>query len=319
MGVPRTPEVAGSGRAPATSESAGQGQVSVREPGPEFVSCKTRIQDALPNGSAHRRVHRRVLAPTRHQEPYGRAQVDRRETYLTIGFDDGTETTITLCPPGDGDRVAVGTATNSSSIWRMFTSRSKKGGSDVFITAAALGTAQKISLHESGVWRTAFHTEELAAKYGHTGTPEHGGDPRVLDRWQRPEGEGGWTRGFSVFVPCGHLAPATEPEDPKKPVTWLTEPQPGEVVAPSQSGRPPGQVDVATSRVVGTGALGHPCTTRQGNCRRWGRLGPALPGGGGHRCASVSSSPGLTAVQRPGHVALPDFRVKSQAFGEITG
>jgi hypothetical protein len=34
----------------------------------------------------------------------------------------------------------------------------------------------------------------------------------------------------TVWVPYGHLVPSNDPEDPKKPVTWLPEPQPGEMV-----------------------------------------------------------------------------------------
>jgi hypothetical protein len=166
-------------------------------------------------------------AQTCDQEP---AVDETAETFLTIGFEDGTETRFTLGPPGEGNRVAVGSATNRSSIWRMFTSKSQKAGSDVFITAAALGSAQKISLHESGVWRNAWHSEDHAAKYGFMGKPEHGGDPRVLDRWQRPEGRSGWSRGLSVWVPYGHLAPSTDTDDPTKPVTWVPEPRPGELV-----------------------------------------------------------------------------------------
>src|SRR4051794_26807513 len=105
----------------------------------------------------------------------------RPGTWLTVGMVDGTERRIDLTPAGDGVRIAVGTPSERASVWRMTAPRSRRGGSDVFITAAALGAAQKFSLHESGVWRNAWHSEELAAQHGFTPRAELGGDPRLLD------------------------------------------------------------------------------------------------------------------------------------------
>lgn len=35
---------------------------------------------------------------------------------------------------------------------------------------------------------------------------------------------------MTVWVPYGHLTPSGDPDDPDKPVTWLPEPGPGEMV-----------------------------------------------------------------------------------------
>jgi len=153
------------------------------------------------------------------------------QAFLTVTSADGSTDTVTVGPPGAGERLAVGSLNYRSSMWRMTAPKSKSGKSDVFVTCGGLGTAQKFSLHESDVWRNAWHSEELARQHGFPGKEEHGGDPRVLDRWRRPEGVKGWSRALSVWVPYGHLSPLPdEIENPRKPVTWVPEPQPGEVV-----------------------------------------------------------------------------------------
>jgi hypothetical protein len=108
--------------------------------------------------------------------------------------------------------------------------RSKGGRSDVYISAGALGATQKFSLHQSGVWRNAWHSEELATQHGFAPRLELGGDPRLLDRWQRPEGRSGWTRALSVWVPDGHLSPSDEPENPRKAIEFVPAPQEHELV-----------------------------------------------------------------------------------------
>jgi hypothetical protein len=89
----------------------------------------------------------------------------------------------------------------------------------------------KLSLHQSGIWRIAYLSDEHAARAGAAGKPEFDNDPRVVDRWQEPEGAAGWIHAFTVWVPYGHLTPLPdEVENPKKPITWLAEPDEGEMV-----------------------------------------------------------------------------------------
>lgn len=146
--------------------------------------------------------------------------------YLSIGLPDGTERRANLDPSRDGLRLAVGSLNRRSSVWRVTARRN-----DIYVTANGLGHSQKLSLHESGVWRMAYHDEELAARHGATGKPEFNNDPRVVDRWEQPEASAGWMHAFTVWVPHGHLTPLPdEVENPKKPIIWLTEPDENEAV-----------------------------------------------------------------------------------------
>ena len=133
---------------------------------------------------------------------------------------------LSVLPPGDGWRLAVGSLNGRSSIWRVTAYRN-----DIYITAGGLGQSIKLSLHESGVWRRAYLSEEHAARAGATGMPEFNNDPRVVDRWEEPEGAAGWMHALTVWVPHGHLTPLPdEVENPKKPITWLAEPDKGQMV-----------------------------------------------------------------------------------------
>lgn len=125
--------------------------------------------------------------------------------------------------PGGEVRFCIGVPGRRTSIWKVWAGKSK---SDVYIAARVLGKHMKYSLHESGDWRTQWHTPESAYKY--TGTAS-----RVIDRWARPaEAGNGWTHAFSILVPRG--ATSTTPEDPPTgdpSVTYLPEPKEGEAVA----------------------------------------------------------------------------------------
>lgn len=167
--------------------------------------------------------------------------------FLSVGFADGTEQTVTVTAPGRGLRLAVGSLNSRSSVWRATARRN-----DVYITATGLGQSMKLSLHKSGIWRLAFHSEQHAAQAGAAGTPEFNGDPRLVDRWEQPEGAAGWMHALTVWVPHGHLTPLPEAiEDPYRPVTWLPEPAEGEmvglhfaVVRPDEGAIDPGDMSV---------------------------------------------------------------------------
>lgn len=145
--------------------------------------------------------------------------------YLSFGLPGGTEHRVSLDPPRDGFRLAVGSLNRRSSIWRVWAA-----GNEVYITVVGLNKTQKLSLHKSGTWRMAY-LEGVAERLGATGKPEFNHDPRVIDRWEAPEGAAGWMHAFTVWVPHGHLTPLPdEVEDPKKPIIWLPEPDEGEAV-----------------------------------------------------------------------------------------
>ena len=146
--------------------------------------------------------------------------------HLLVGSVDGPELRLTVSDVGDGLRIAVGSLNERASIWRVTASRN-----DVFIAARGMDRTMKVSLHESGVWRQAYLTPEHAAASGATGLPQFNNDPRVLDRWEQPEGVSGWMHALSVWVPHGHLTPLPdELENPRKPIRWVSGPGPGELV-----------------------------------------------------------------------------------------
>lgn len=159
----------------------------------------------------------------------GQGRIPMREPhteYLTITHPHGTRELVVIAEPGKGMRLAVGSPDRRSSTWRAGANRN-----DVYITAAGLGQSVKFSLHESGIWRLAFVTEELALNEGALGLPEFNNDPRVLDRWEEPAGNNGWMQALTVWVPHDSVTPLKGAgTSAKKPVTWLRMPAEGEEV-----------------------------------------------------------------------------------------
>ena len=115
-------------------------------------------------------------------------------------------------------RFGVGDADGPhSAAWRLWTG---KGTSDVYIAARTLGGVQKVSLHESGVWRFAF-TEEYWEDRASMGDED-----RVIERWKRPPPIDGITSAFMVVVSSSELGLPRHPlpEKAKKytrNVTWV--------------------------------------------------------------------------------------------------
>lgn len=151
---------------------------------------------------------------------------DPAGTYLTLHQKDGSEVTVTITGAGAGLRVAVGSLHHRSSIWRA-----TANADDIYLTAKGLGQMQKMSFHASGVWRHAFHSERHAAEAGAVGKAEFNNDPRVIDRWEEPEGTNGWMHALTVWVPHGHLSELpNEVENPRKPIQFVPAPCSGEMV-----------------------------------------------------------------------------------------
>src|SRR5215211_480335 len=74
-------------------------------------------------------------------------------------------------------RFGVGDADGPrSAMWRLWT---QKGTCDVYIAARTLGGVQKVSLHESGVWRFAFTSVYWE------GRASTGDEDRLIERWNR--------------------------------------------------------------------------------------------------------------------------------------
>jgi hypothetical protein len=102
-------------------------------------------------------------------------------------------------------RFAVGVPEGPrSSVWRIWTHND-----EVYVSARALTTVLKISLHSSGDWRHAFTTEHVVA-----GSPFISpGQNRAIDRWERPsEFWPGVTMAFEIVVPSSEV---TTPRHPK--------------------------------------------------------------------------------------------------------
>jgi len=113
----------------------------------------------------------------------------------------------------NGVRFAVGTPDGPrGSVWRVWTYRS-----DVYIAARSAASDQKVSLHASGVWRSAFTEAHAQKENSLVGE----GDDRVLDRWNRPaEFAPGWTRAFMVVVPAREVVPCDVPAKSDE-IVWI--------------------------------------------------------------------------------------------------
>ena len=124
-------------------------------------------------------------------------------------------------------RFAVGDPAGARfAVWRMWTSRTK---SDVYVSARALTSVLKVSLHESGDWRHAFTDTR-----GMAHVPP--GQDRALARWKRPpEFEPGLTRAFEIIIPASEVtkSPYLEwdknfrPEYADKEIVWVPPPPEG--------------------------------------------------------------------------------------------
>lgn len=109
-----------------------------------------------------------------------------------------------------------------STTWRVFDGAGK---SDIYLQSRPLGQLAKVSLHESGRWRTAFVSPDVAGRY----LPE--GADRAFDQFSPPleEVAPGWTEAYTVLLPDSELQPYGA-EKSKGPVVELDSPGPGRAV-----------------------------------------------------------------------------------------
>nr|BFD91224.1 hypothetical protein KitaXyl93_25840 [Kitasatospora sp. Xyl93] len=109
-----------------------------------------------------------------------------------------------------------------STTWRVF---DRHGKSDVYLLSRPLGELAKVSLHESGRWRTAFVSQEVASRYF---SPDV---DRAFDKFSPPldEVEPGWVEAYAVLLPDSELQ-HYEPEQSKGSVVELVSPGAGHAV-----------------------------------------------------------------------------------------
>jgi hypothetical protein len=136
---------------------------------------------------------------------------DQPPLYLTVKLPGGEPERHEVTGPPGVIRFAVGSHTQRSSIWRVW---SDKNHSDVYVGVRNFAGLQKFSLHESGRWHHAF-ADDAAAR-------DNGFASRFLDTWEKPDnGPVGWTKALAVKVPHGSLSDL--PREADDDVIWLPE------------------------------------------------------------------------------------------------
>ncbi|MGN6485241.1 MAG: hypothetical protein ACTHMX_12665, partial [Thermomicrobiales bacterium] len=116
--------------------------------------------------------------------------------YMALGPGDESSTapskTFEINGPGGVIHVGVGSPqTGRSSIWTV---AGRKNAVDVYIGNRETMKQQKVSLHESGIWRFAW-TKEAAEQVL---VP---GQNRLIEGWKAPDQMGaGWTQGIQIWV-----------------------------------------------------------------------------------------------------------------------
>jgi hypothetical protein len=147
-------------------------------------------------------------------------------TYLVLGREneDGaiTNETIKLDGPGGKIRIGVGDpSTGRSSIWVV---HGPKKNADIYVGNRATMGFQKVSLHESGIWRYAW-TAEKASLFVDAETD------RMLDRWSASEPIGaGWSIAFRIIIPeedTHTISPVFGNQSSLSEIIWLPRPEPG--------------------------------------------------------------------------------------------
>lgn len=103
-------------------------------------------------------------------------------------------------------------------MWRLW---KDKGKSDVYISARTLAGVVKVSLHESGDWRFAFHEPFWKARVAPRA------EDRRIERWARPPPINGITPAFMIVVPFAEIGLPRRPLPDKakkyaKDAIWVT-------------------------------------------------------------------------------------------------
>jgi hypothetical protein len=122
-----------------------------------------------------------------------------------------------------GVRWSVGTPEGPrSTIWRVWVN-----GSDAYIAARPAAGSIKVSLHASGIWRSAFTEKHMKGPKPLVPTDRD----RVVDRWRRPpEFAPGWTRGFSILIPASEVQPSPAVVENPTEVVWFDPPPAGRMM-----------------------------------------------------------------------------------------
>lgn len=138
--------------------------------------------------------------------------------YISLAQEGNDPIVAPIVGVGGTLRVGVGSADGErSSVWRIWANPSK---SDVYVAARNIVRVQKFSLHESGDYRYAWITREIAQE--HTGEEQ-----RIVDRWRRPDLDpSGWNLALSILVASEDVVAIPGPRETAD-VRWLPKPPPG--------------------------------------------------------------------------------------------
>jgi len=131
---------------------------------------------------------------------------------LFVGvFSDGEQTQV-LCDTGNGShlhrlsedkatmRVCVGSPGRRSSVWKCLRG---KNSCDIYFGTRTSFSEFKFSFHESGIYRLARNTSARGdATFPVQSMVKGSTDPRLIDRWTRPEwSEAGTSELVSILIP----------------------------------------------------------------------------------------------------------------------
>lgn len=144
---------------------------------------------------------------------------------------------ISISVPGPGGeiRFAVGSPDGPrSAMWKLWSPKRK---SDVYLAYRAVGRYVKVSLHQSGSWRFQWITPDVAREAGAAD------GRRLIEEWQRPAADQGWTMGPMILVSDRDVVPLAF-DQPVEGVHWFPAPAPDHgvwihifIVAPGISGK----------------------------------------------------------------------------------
>lgn len=127
---------------------------------------------------------------------------------------NGRAENVDITGVGGKVRFSVGEVGNRSGVWNIWANKST---SDVYLAARENATVQKFSLHQSGDWRFAWISEDVAEAYGQ--------DNRVIDRWTRPAAdEVGWIKAVQIRVRPQDVVAMPDDKTPAAKVHWLPAP-----------------------------------------------------------------------------------------------
>lgn len=144
---------------------------------------------------------------------------------MRLRNDKGKQETLKLDGPGGKLRFGVGNPMGErASVWVIEAGRNTR---DVYLGNRDMMSFQKISLHQSGVWRFAW-TEEKAPLF------LSAGENRLIDSWSRPPELGaGWTLALRIWVPEEDVATVAKVQGKAKSlkaINWVPRPPPSTAI-----------------------------------------------------------------------------------------